>query len=148
MQPDGGNDSTAFSFGNDHICVTFWRGTDDRVEGMMLSTRDCFSAPLSAPQDVMLGHLISLLGNPDGVALGDSRVSPDYYFFLGGRLYFQAWNDNHLCSLSPYISYELLTLEVADSRTPSVPEWKGFARRTKYGQSPDEQTFIQPMVRC
>lgn len=142
MQPDSRNNALTASFGNEHLCVTFWRNDTDRVDGIILSTEDCYSVPRTDPQELELGQLMTILGVPESVELGENGISPDYYFFLDGSLYFQAWNTSHSCTVSPSMNYELLALGISDSRDLPLPEWRGFAKRTKYAQSPDDLTYL------
>lgn len=132
-------DANNITYGNGLFCVSIWQDQGDKVGGIIVSTQACY---VKAPQGMELGQLMALLGNPDGISLGKYGVAPDYYFFLDGKLYLQAWNENNSCNLSPTTNYDLLELDSQDGRDPSLPEWKGFAKRTKYALTPNEQIYL------
>ena len=127
-------------YGNDDFCVIIWQNQDNLVGGIIVSIQGCNVK--TAPKKLALGQLMVALGNPDSVSLGKYGIAPDYYYFLGGQLFFQAKNSENACTLSPDVNYELLTLDIADSRDLSLPEWKGFTQRSKYAESADQQTYL------
>lgn len=130
-------------YGNDQFCIIIWQNQDSLVGGIIVSIQGCNAK--TAPQKLALGQLMVTLGNPESVSLGKYGIAPDYYYFLGGQLFFQAKNNENVCTLSPDVNYELLTLDVADSRDLPLPEWKGFAQRSKYAESPND---IKPLSNC
>jgi hypothetical protein len=116
---------------NEHFSLYVSQNNKNRVGQMEIRSR-ALSVVSHDPYKLTLGHLITVLGSPDHVELGAYGSAPDYYFFFGGRLAFEAWVANNSCLISPDMGYELLTFNDHDSRPSSAFIWKGFASRRLY----------------